>query len=305
MTSLKNTEIFFLLKYLWIIYFPIGLSKVHIYKNTIVEIGKLYKSYAIFFFTIFMSILLYALYLDSKLIIKIYSYQSTLAINAIFNYSILVITFSLVFMRNIYLDPKLSYGIYCDLLYISKLLETNMGLNKSRLKSVIFKYYFPLITFKIIYIIVGKIIWPEYNSTVRHVINTLIDFELIRFLIEANLISKILNVLRKQKNHNAIDIDRENIDVLLNMKIDVTKLNKMINIHYKLLNVIEKLNSCYSLKVIIVLLLVLFFEVLNSITKSIFQLFFSLLQIFCGSLTAVNILVRVIGTNVSILIHFI
>lgn len=244
MTTVKKSEIVFLLKCIRILYSPIGLNRFHFYKNTIVEIGKWYKNYAIFFFALIISVLIYTIHLDVMLIVKKYGYNSSLSINASFTYFILIVTFSVVYMRSIYTDSKLSVEIYSNFLHIVKLLEINDNFNKSRLTLIICKFYIPLILFKIIYIIIGRIMWPEYNTSVRHVTNTLIDFEVIRLSIEGNLVSKILKMFREQTKHTIIVGGQES-----RSRIGVKELNVMINIHSKLLNTIEKLNSCYSLKV--------------------------------------------------------
>lgn len=242
---MKHDDIISILKFFQVIYTPFGLNRTNFREEIIVQTEKWYKIYATVVSIFLFSLASYFSYKDAELTLRLYGESLTMPFTTSFYYFTLVSIYFFMSYYGIYLEPNFKSKVYNHLIKIGEFLKIDEKVTCLDYKKKLFIYYVPYLIFKISFFTMEHVTWLEYNVWSRHIISFLIDCEILRFSIETNLVSRTLKIVSDKVKK----INMKNNPKFIRSKSDEKFMNSLIHIHDKLLDIVNEINSCYSLKV--------------------------------------------------------
>lgn len=232
-------------------YFLIGLRKAKFDKTNAKSTGRLYKTYASL---ILLTITIVTIYYinDTNTRSKVL-FEHAMVVRCInfLNYITVILSMVVLSISSIYRDPQIICRMYKSLWEIDEFLGFYASRNRSNVKLELFLHYLFFFVFKVGYMYVLAMCWPEYNTLFYHMPMLIIDSEIIRFIIETNLVSKKIRDFNKQLGALKLkkDIGRR-IDSMKTMK-NKNVLYEFFCVHEKICTIVDIINSCYGFKVFI------------------------------------------------------
>lgn len=241
-------------KYFQFFYTLIGLQKAKFNKTKAKPTSILYKTYASLFLlsmTIMTAFCMIKINAKSKML-----FEHAVVVRAMNFLHISAVTLSMPFISIaiIFRDPKMICQMYDIFLKIDEFLEFHGYRDRSNANRKLFVCYLFFVVFKVAFMVVLSMCWPEFNVLFYNMSMLIIDSENMRFFVETNLLSRkirafnrLLKVLISKK------ITRRNVDSMKARKNKNT-LYGFVCIHEKICSIADIINSCYGYKVCIIFL---------------------------------------------------
>lgn len=250
----KYREAHLVLKIFQRYHFLIGLKRTKFQNDILICNGNHYKIYSSLFLLIFTLISLHISFINNSNTKIIFSQSISIRVMNFVNFYLVIVTLVVTLFQSIYIDPKLTCKIYKTLFKIEDFLEHSKNNTSSKSKMNIVAFYVPFLLFKLIYVLFVQFFWPEYKPFSYHATIFIIDLELMRFVIESNLVTEKLKsfnkILMKVKSES---LRRKKL-YFESLKGNEAPLKALVNVHILFYDIFEDLSSCYGSKVCISLL---------------------------------------------------
>lgn len=195
---------------------------------------------------------------EKKDIRKIYKFNFSVAITFLVNQISIVITLWIILIYNAAFNTKKTLKIYRILIDIDEIIEFPSERNKS-IKRTITIFFVTWITFRIAQWTISSLIWPKHNTIASNISIFIIDFSLVRFIFEINIIARRFEYLNRYLIHkHEIENDLQIFYVqdsiitrfwrmkdLSKVKINLSH-EKILSIHNKLIEIVSMITTCYD-----------------------------------------------------------
>lgn len=250
-----ESNIIVFVKYTNIIFNIVGLKRIETRRNELQVVGKRYKMYST---VLLLSVIFWYIYFAIINIRKIYKFNFSVAITFLVNQISIVITLWIILIYNAAFNIKKTLKIYRILIDIYEIIEFPSERNKS-IKRTITIFFLTWITFRIAQWTISSLIWPKHNTIASNISIFIIDFSLVRFIFEINIIARRFEYLNRYLIHkHEIENDLQIFYVqdsiitrfwrmkdLSKVKINLSH-EKILSIHNKLIEIVSMITTCYD-----------------------------------------------------------
>lgn len=236
--------------------FASGLKCVNIKNEKLEHSGKFYKIFAIIIFMIITIEFLKSSYMNIQLTLDVFNITVVMT----FTFSEMATLFTYLFMvvNTIFAKHKIRMKIYEALVEVDEELEFDDINHSKTFKRNTVLFYLTYVSLKIFHCVSNSIMWPQFHIWVFHFCSIAIDFQIIHFVMEINIVARRFEILRLSMERivcKNVDLELQDGFIAnlwkneqIHKKLNCSKLLSTLN---KLTNIIEDINYFYGSTVII------------------------------------------------------
>lgn len=258
----KN-ELLTIFKFHHILNLPFGLTISKYADGKIFEMSWFYKIYTFAIFIFLTIMYFYSNYISLLNIKGIFPSFVNFTITS--KISSLILAFIVLNICNIFIGRKSTLNFYNKLFEIEKLLSHDNKNQMCQICKMIF-FYICYIVFRASLFTFSYLGFPYYNGIMYDLLSLIIDSETFRFFFEIGYISAKFKLFNHYFGNIITNYQSKSVDFQIHKSISETlwgdlsenncmkSIDELLYIHNKFYELIEQMNSCYSIKVILTLL---------------------------------------------------
>lgn len=238
-----------------------GMQKIRIESDKIVAVGKYYKLYSIFLFSVLTTGMIWSIIINLQASSK---ESLSIILTTFTSYASMLVAYIVTSINCFMIGPEITKEIFSNFLSIDQNLLLLQNSRKISVKSMVMILHAFYIFLKSFHVLIDLYTWMRLDTAISQICTLVVDFEILHFIINVEITARCFEMLnRRLMNLNlpsCIDFDIKDGLMARLWKRDISTVNsiltgkgikKCIAVYNQIAEIIDNINISFGLTVMI------------------------------------------------------